>query len=44
MVLLVLGAMHFFNLFIFSSMRRRSRLHIVPPPVTPDARTAIQES
>lgn len=34
MVLLVLGAMHFFNLLIFSKMRRRS-LESKLPPVIP---------
>jgi hypothetical protein len=34
LVLLVLGAMHFFNLAVFSGMRRRA-LHRVPPPVIP---------
>ena len=33
-VLLVLGGMHFFNLFIFGRMRRRA-LHKVPPPIVP---------
>ncbi len=42
-VLLVLGAMHFFNLFIFSRMRRRAVLRNAPPPVTPDAFTAVGE-
>ncbi len=37
-VLLVLGAMHFFNLFVFSRMRRRRQLERTPPPVAPDAR------
>lgn len=32
-VLLVLGGMHFFNLFVFSRMRRRALLHRAPPPV-----------
>ena len=41
MVLLVLGGMHFFNLFIFSRMRRRTTLHDGPPPVSPDAFTAV---
>lgn len=36
LVLLVLGAMHFFNLFVFSRMRRRALLHQAPPPVGPD--------
>ena len=43
MVLLVLGGMHFFNLFIFSRMRRRSVQHNQPPPVAPDAFTAVQQ-
>src|SRR6266446_10620617 len=38
MVLLVLGGMHFFNLFIFSRMRRRSSKHN-GPPVGPDGFT-----
>jgi hypothetical protein len=33
-VLLVLGAMHFFNLYVFSRMRRRALLHAAPPPVS----------
>lgn len=36
-VLLVLGGMHFFNLYIFSKMRRRALLHNAPPPVPPQA-------
>lgn len=39
MVLLVLGGMHFFNLFIFSRMRRRATMHNQDPPVSPDAFT-----
>ena len=35
MVLVVLGGMHFFNLYVFSRMRRNGRLHLAPPPVTP---------
>jgi hypothetical protein len=42
MVLLVLGGMHFFNLFVFSRMRRRSALRNAPP-VSPDAFTTVQE-
>ena len=37
LVLLVLGLMHFFNLYVFSRMRRRSRLESNLPPVEPDA-------
>jgi hypothetical protein len=44
MVLLVLGGMHFFNLFIFSRMRRRVALRNSPPPVMPDAFTAVREA
>jgi len=34
-VLLTLGGMHFFNLFVFSKMRRRALLSSAPPPVLP---------
>src|SRR3984893_15413999 len=44
MVLIVLGAMHFFNLFIFSRMRRRASLVNSPPPVPPDGFTRVQEA
>lgn len=37
MVLMVLGIMHFFNLLVFSRMRRRALLHKAPPPVPPAA-------
>ena len=43
MVLLVLGGMHFFNLVIFSRMRRRSHQVSGPPPIAPDQFTAVQE-
>jgi hypothetical protein len=36
-VMIVLGGMHFFNIYVFSRMRRRALLHDAPPPVTPDA-------
>lgn len=42
LVLLVLGGMHFFNLYIFSRLRRRSNLQFAPPPVAPDAYTRVQ--
>jgi hypothetical protein len=44
LVLLVLGGMHFFNLYIFSRMRRRSTLYDAPPPVAPDEYTAVTEN
>lgn len=40
MVLLVLGGMHFFNLFVFSRIRSHSYPRpplVPPPPVAPDA-------
>lgn len=40
-VLLVLGGMHFFNLYVFSKMRRRALLHTAPPPVPPQARVPV---
>jgi hypothetical protein len=43
MVLLVLGGMHFFNLFIFSRMRRRTNRYNAPPPVAPDEFTPVQQ-
>jgi hypothetical protein len=36
-VLLVLGGMHFVNLYVFSRIRRRASLHKQPPPVHPSA-------
>jgi len=35
-VLVVLGGMHFMNLYVFNRMRNRARLHLAPPPVAPD--------
>jgi hypothetical protein len=34
-VLLVLGGMHFFNMFVFSRMRRRALLRNAPAPIAP---------
>jgi hypothetical protein len=36
LVLLVLGAMHFLNLYIFSRLRRRALLRHHKPPVAPE--------
>jgi hypothetical protein len=33
-VMIVLGVMHFFNLYVFSRMRRRAMLRNAKPPVT----------
>ncbi len=35
LVLLVLGGMHFFNLYVFTRLRKRGMLHKQPPPVMP---------
>ena len=35
-VLLVLGAMHFFNLYVFTRIRKRALLDTAPPPVPPN--------
>ena len=34
-VLLVLGAMHFFNLYVFTRLRRRASWDQAPPPLPP---------
>ena len=34
-VLLVLGGMHFFNLFVFTKMRKRATWDQAPPPLPP---------
>ncbi|HXD31992.1 MAG TPA: hypothetical protein VN643_12800 [Pyrinomonadaceae bacterium] len=44
MVLIVLGGMHFFNLFIFSRMRRRANHANGAPPVPPDGFTQVREA
>ena len=43
MVLLVLGGMHLFNLFVFSRMRRLSTAPHQPPPVSQDTFTPVQQ-
>jgi len=42
-VLLILGGMHFFNLYVFSKMRRRALLQGAPPPLPPQAYTPVVE-
>ena len=37
LVLLVLGGMHFLNLYVFAKIRQRAVLSDAPPPVAPDA-------
>jgi hypothetical protein len=42
LVLLVLGAMHFFNLYVFNKLRTRTTIGMAPPPVEPNAYTTPQ--
>ena len=42
-VLLILGGMHFFNLYVFSKMRKRALLHGAPPPIPPQGYTPVVE-
>lgn len=37
-VLLVLGAMHFFNIFLFTRTRKKRELENVAPPLLPDGK------
>jgi hypothetical protein len=41
-VLLVLGGMHFFNLLVFSKMRKRALLHRAPPPLPPQTQIPVK--
>jgi hypothetical protein len=41
LVLIILGGMHFFNLYVFSKMRRRGLLHAAPPPIPPQAHLPV---
>ena len=43
-VLLVLGGMHFFNLFVFSKMRKRALLHRTPPPLPPQMQIPVAQA
>jgi len=40
-VLLILGGMHFFNLYVFSKMRKRALLQGAPPPLPPQAHLPV---
>jgi hypothetical protein len=41
-VLLVLGAMHFFNLIVFTKMRKRATWEQAPPPLAPSGVVAAK--
>ena len=43
LVLFALGLMHFFNLFLFTHLRRRRSTTHHHPPVGPDAFTSVQQ-
>lgn len=43
-LLLSLGAVHFFNLYVFYRIRRRSQIAVLPPPVAPQMRLPYQAS
>ncbi len=40
-VMLLLGAMHFLNLYVFNRMRHRAALDTAPPPVAPNEHLAL---
>ncbi|MEM1027903.1 MAG: hypothetical protein AAGJ38_07445 [Planctomycetota bacterium] len=40
-VLVLLGVMHFLNLYVFNRMRHRAALETAPPPVAPDGELAF---
>lgn len=42
-VLLILGGMHFFNLFVLSRFRRRALRQGCPPPIPPVGRVTVAE-
>lgn len=37
-ILIVLGIMHFFNVYVFHRLRRRGQEHLGAPPIPPDLR------
>jgi hypothetical protein len=41
LVLLVLGGMHFFNMYVFSRLRRSALHRSSPPPIPPKERVAV---
>ncbi len=41
-VLLTLGAMHFFNVYVFNRMRKNALLLLAPPPVAPTAHLPVR--
>jgi hypothetical protein len=42
MILVVLGVMHFLNLYVFNRLRRRGQEPLMPPPLPPDVRFVVE--
>jgi hypothetical protein len=42
-IFLVLGVMHFFNLYVFNRLRRRGQEYLEGPPVPPDTHIPVTE-
>lgn len=43
-VLLVLGVMHFFNIYVFNRMRKNAIYETAPPPIEPDEELPVMPS
>ena len=41
-VLLILGGMHFFNIYIFNRMRKNALYETAPPPIEPDEELILE--
>ena len=41
-ILMVLGAMHFFNIYVFNRLRHRGQVRPAIPPIAPDTRLSIR--
>jgi membrane-bound ClpP family serine protease len=41
-VLLILGAMHFFNIYVFNRMRKNAQYDQAPPPIEPDEQLDLE--
>ncbi len=41
-VLLILGAMHFFNIYVFNRMRKNALYDSAPPPIEPDGQLNLE--
>lgn len=41
-VLLILGVMHFFNIYVFNRMRKNAIYETAPPPIEPDEQLILE--